>query len=142
MPFLKCTGQRKIQYITNFSFASLKLQYEHEPLVQWHDYSKYRELLKYHHTLYSGGSIFSPTYLEESHSKYHPSPSPKTKSKLQDILYIFIKYAYYTLKLTFKLTSYGLCTTVMCNFRKVKLLENVQGDHFTFNFVLQYNPLF
>lgn len=127
MPFLKCTGQRNIQYITNFSFASLKLQYEHEPLVQRHDYSKYRKLLKYRHTLYSAGPIFSPTYLGESHSKYRPSPSPKTIATLQDILYIFIKYVYYTLKLTFKLTSYALCTAVMCNFRKVKLLKNVQG---------------
>lgn len=41
--------------------------------------------------------------------------------------FFLIKYAYYTLKLTFQLMSYGLCTTVMGNFRKVKLLENVPG---------------
>lgn len=51
----------------------------------------------------------------------HRSQVPKTECKFQDVLYIFIKYLYHTLKLTFELTSYGPYAVAMCNFRKVKL---------------------
>lgn len=89
------------------------------------------DYLNTHHTLYPAGSRVSPTvpggrgwggggagYIANT---THRSRVPKRNPNFGAFLYILIKYLYYTLKSTFKLTSYGLYTVVMCNFRKVKL---------------------